>query len=240
MLYARFASGYRPGNTNGPVSPVYQSSPDKTQTYELGTKGSFFEHTISVDASVYYIDWKNIQLQSYLPDFTGYISNSGGAKSEGAEVSIEWRPLQGLTVSAWGAYDNAVLTQDTPPSAAFTYGLAGDRLPFSSRMTGNASLRQEFPLAGGWTGFLGGTTSYVGKRLGNFGYFATSARDVYPAYWKTDLAGGIVKDPWALNLYANNVMDRRGVLAGGTSFFPAFAYQYIPPRSIGLSLRRAF
>src|SRR5262249_1499919 len=64
MLYARLASAFRsgmPNNTPVPNAPV-GSAPDKTYNYEVGLKGDLLDHQLVVDASVYYINWKDIQL----------------------------------------------------------------------------------------------------------------------------------------------------------------------------------
>ena len=241
MIYTRVASGYRAGgpNTNFGVPPEYHS--DSIRDYEIGTKGSVFDHTLSFDLSLYYIDWKKIQIQLDIPNtYVGYLANGGSAKSEGAELSLEWRPLRGLSVAAWGSYDDAVLTQNLPSAALFTYGLTGFRLPFTSKVTGSFSMRQEFPLVDTLNGFVGATTTFVGDRLGNFSTFSTVPRDFYPSYWKTDLLGGATWGPWTANLYANNVANRRGLIGGGSSYFPTNAYLYIQPRTVGLSLRRTF
>ena len=58
MIYARLASGYRPGGVNIGILHVPQEySADKSKDYEIGAKAEFFDHTLSVDGSVYYIDW---------------------------------------------------------------------------------------------------------------------------------------------------------------------------------------
>src|SRR5689334_8444913 len=62
MVYARVATGYRPGTLNSIYLGVPPSSqPDKTANYDLGLKGSFLDSRLSLDVSAYYIDWKNIQ-----------------------------------------------------------------------------------------------------------------------------------------------------------------------------------
>lgn len=132
MMYARLASGYRAGGPNavyaGPGTPPHYD-PDKTQSYEIGAKGDFLDRTLSVDASVYYIDWKDIQISLINPQ-TGITFNANGsqAKSQGVELSVESRPLTDLTISGWVAWDDAVLTQPFPPTAA-THAASGDRLP---------------------------------------------------------------------------------------------------------------
>jgi len=62
MIYARLASGYRPGGPNPSPGVPPEFGPDKTKNYELGVKADFLDHTLSIDTSVYYIDWKNIQV----------------------------------------------------------------------------------------------------------------------------------------------------------------------------------
>jgi iron complex outermembrane recepter protein len=243
MVYARLASGYRAGGPNvpGPGTPD-QYSPDKTQNYEIGAKAAFLDHRLHIDASLYYIDWKNIQVQSYNPTtFSSYTGNGNGAKSQGIELSAESRPLAGLTISAWVAWDDAVLTAPFPPNSD-AVGVDGDRLPYSSRFSGNLSLEEDFPLASGVTGFVGGAVAYVGNREGVFAStFATSTeRQALPAYTKTDLRAGVKYDSWTANVFVNNLTDDRGVLAGGLGAFPPFAFTYIQPRTIGLNVIKTF
>jgi iron complex outermembrane recepter protein len=236
MVYARVASGYRPGGPNpspgGGVPPKYNS--DKTQNYEVGLKGDFLDHKLFVDASIYYIDWKDIQIQR--TEVVTFNTNGSRAKSEGVELSLTSRPLTGLTATAWVVYDDAVLTQAFPPGPA--YGVAGDRLPNTSKWSANVSLEQEFPLGANATGFVGGTVSYVGDRLSVF--TATADRQDFPAYTKTDLRAGVKWDSWTTNFYANNVADVRGLLNGGVGFDPHFAYVYIQPRTVGVNVVRKF
>jgi iron complex outermembrane recepter protein len=247
MLYARLASGFRAGGANTSpgsyaggivVSPQY--NPDKTNNYEIGAKGDFLDHTLSMDASLYYIDWNNIQLQSFnAASGQSYNFNASRAKSEGVELSLEARPLRGLTIGAWVVWDDAALTQDFPAISS-AYGVSGDRLPYGSRFSGNVSIEDDFPLWSAATGFVGAAGSYVGDREGVFTPSAATPRQTYPAYAKLDLRAGIRLDTWTAELYANNVADRRGELSGGTGQFPPFAFTYIQPRTVGLSLTKKF
>ncbi len=242
MMYARFASGYRPGGGNvnalaaAGLPPLYD--PDKTQNYELGLKGDFLDRTLSVDASVYYIDWKNIQIGVLDPTtHLSYTANGGEAKSEGVELAATVRPLRGLSVTAWVDYDNAVLTSEFPPTAS-VHGVSGDRLPNTSKYSGNLSLQQDFPLWSGMTGFVGAQASYVGDRVSLFR--PTAARQSFPSYTQTDLSAGARYDSWTVNLYVNNVADVRGMLDGGVGYLVPTAFYYITPRTIGMNLSKTF
>jgi len=239
MVYARFASGFRPGGPNQhPVGIPPAYSPDKTQNYELGAKGDLLEHLLSIDTAVYYINWKNIQLEKVAPD-TGlaYTANGGGAKSEGVEVSVTLRPTKGLSISGWYAYNNAVLTEAFPANSTF-YGLPGDRLPLSSRNSGYLNVEDDFVLTGSTSAFVAATERFIGDRVGVF--TGNAQRQDLPAYQLTDLRAGVKQDSWTTTLYVNNLFDRRGVVNGGTGYLLPFAFIYTMPRTVGLTLSKAF
>ena len=128
-----------------------------------------------------------------------------------------------------------------PPAAvaAGTYGASGDRLPLSTRFSGSTSVRQDFPLGQAVEGFVGTTITYVGQREGGFLAQGTPRFSV-PGYAKIDLHAGVHRDPWSVDLFANNIANKRGLLNGGDGNFPSFAYIYIQPRTVGLSLKRSF
>ncbi len=236
MVYARLASGYRAGGLNVSVGVPPTYDPDKTQNYEIGAKGSFFDRRLMLDASVYYIDWKDIQLNLIVP-LGSYITNTSSAKAQGVELSAEVRPKTGLTIAAWVAYNDAKLTADFPATST-AFGFDGDRLPYSSRVSGNFSIDQEFPLSAQMTGFAGGSVSYVDNRLGVF--WAGTTREPLPAYTKVDLRAGVRYDSWTANLFVTNATDERGLLAGGLGSFPPYGYSFIQPRTVGLTLTKSF
>jgi len=196
---------------------------------------------ISFDASLYYINWKDIQLSLYSPiTFGGYTGNASRAKSQGLELSVAAKPVRGLTFTLWTAFNDAKLTAALPTGVAgvSSYGIAGDRLPYSARFSGNASVEDEFPLAGKATGFVAAAVSYVGARQDVFS--TTAARQDLPAYAKTDVRGGVRYEGWTVNLFVNNLTDRRGLLTGGVGTLNPEAFYYIQPRTAGLSVSRSF
>jgi outer membrane receptor protein involved in Fe transport len=246
MVYARLASGYRPGGPN-PTSTVFvlppRYSPDKTQNYEIGAKGDFLNRTFSIDASLYYISWKDVQLQLTDPvSGNGYFANAGKAKSQGLELSIQAKPLPGLTLSSWVVWNDAELTEPFPANS-LAYGVSGDRLPYSSRFSGNLSIEDTFPLTANVVGSIAAEVSYVGDRQGVFqgvGPTAPLPRQTFPAYAKTDLRAGLRYDSWSVNAFVTNVTDRRGVLTGGLGTFNPVGFSYIQPRTVGVFLIKTF
>jgi outer membrane receptor protein involved in Fe transport len=246
MVYARLASGYRPGGPNI-VQGVPQSyGPDKTENYEVGAKGDFLEHRLSIDTSVYYIDWKSLQLNLVDPTtLFGFTGNAGRARSRGIEFSTELRPSRGLTLSGWIAYNEAELTDWPAAAQAATaaglgpYAYAGDRLPLSPRVSGDISISQRWPLTDRVTARVEADLSYVGDRKGVFPTVSPERQDL-PAYAKTDFRFGADYEAWRANLFLNNVFDRRGLVSGGLGTDLPYSFYYIQPRTVGISLAREF
>jgi outer membrane receptor protein involved in Fe transport len=243
MVYARLASGYRPGGSNAGTPQVPQTySSDKTEDYEIGSKVDFLDHTLSLDASVYYINWKNIQLPLIYPvNGSTYVGNAAGAKSEGVELSAEARPVSDLTIGAWVSWNEAVLTQTVPGAGqnGEIFGFSGERLPNTARISGNVSTTYDFPLTTDMKGFVGGALTYVGDRQDAFSSVSVERQDL-PAYAKLDLRAGTKYDSWTANLYVNNVTDKRGLISGGVGNAIPYAFYYIQPRTVGLSVTKTF
>jgi iron complex outermembrane recepter protein len=234
MLYARLASGYRPGaiNVNCGVSPVIPclTKADTTQNYEIGAKGSVLGGRLSYDAALYHIDWTDVQLRAVVPGTNfGYTDNGGRGKSEGVELSIEARPLTGLTLSGWVALNRAELTEN------FSTFRKGQKFPFNPELSSNVSIKQELPLGStGAIAFLGGSASYVDERPSFIGDLVAS----FPSYVKLNLNAGLEYETWRVDTFVNNVNDKRVVLGTG-GFIPNVVY-YMQPRTMGLSVTKTF
>ena len=250
MVYARVATGYEVGGPNivgginsgspVPVPPSFKSS--TTTNYELGFKSDSFEHRLTVDASIYYIAWRDIQIDIYVPPSIGYYINGGRAKSEGVELSMQARPLRGTEISLSAAFDDAELTQDFPLNSSVR-GIAGERLPYSSRFSGSVSVTQDVIRVGDATAFIGASANYVGQRYGEFQCAQCGPRYVFPAYTVVNAHAGVRFDSWNVNLFVNNLANNRGVLGGSladvlnnTGYFA----QVIQPRTVGASIARTF
>ena len=97
MLYARIATGYRPGGANKIVPDAPATfGPDTTTNYEIGIKTEWLDHRLLVDLTEFYIDWKNTQITGVTPLQLTYLSNAGAAVSKGTELTSRVMPLPGL------------------------------------------------------------------------------------------------------------------------------------------------
>ncbi|CDO35344.1 putative TonB-dependent receptor, plug [Novosphingobium sp. KN65.2] len=250
MIYARLATGYRPGGPNAacsedPVEPVpCQFRPDKTTNYELGAKGDLLGRMLSYDFSVFNIDWKDIQITqvSSLGTFT-YNSNAGKARSRGFEIAFESRPVDGLTLKAWWAYVDANLREEF--ASGTVYAVRGDRLPYSSKNSGRFSFDYDTAVSDRTKVSFGGSATYVGERKGEFVPFEDAApfRASYPGYVQFDINAGVEFDNWNLRVFVQNLTNKNGVIGGGfynQSTFNADWFNYVQPRTIGLNIEHSF
>lgn len=244
-IYARVASGFRPGGPNvipvgaPPGTPATYRA-DRLTNWELGLKAEAPDaHLWSIELTAYHINWKDIQLFEIVNQL-GINANGGKARVNGLEFSGALRPLPGLTLATNGAYTDAKLLEDTPP---LTGGFKNDPLPWVPKWSGALHADYRFPVEGGTEGFVGASLSYTGKRNAEFNQREANGSLVrIPAYIEVDLRGGVDIGRFTLEAFARNIFDKRGLTDAfafdGGATFPngAAAAAAIRPRTIGLSL----
>lgn len=106
MAYATVSSGFKSGGFDGrshfvpgPFNQPY--NPESLTSYELGAKSSSFNHRLVINASLFYNDYKNIQLSIIPPGSGGQpvLVNAGKGVSKGFELEFQAKPsLLGLTL----------------------------------------------------------------------------------------------------------------------------------------------
>lgn len=242
MAYMRLASGYRPGGISALLNRPFQ--PDKTTDYEVGLKASAWGGKLAFDASAYYIDWRDIQLALSNSEGVAFTGNASAAKSQGLELAAQARPLDGLNLSGWVDFNEAVLTQGFPAfgpglnSGSAAYGIAGDPLPWASRFSAYLSADQAFPVSANLTGSVGADVSYQGKRLDVF-TGAPQRQDLSP-YAKVDAHAALEWSSWRVSFYVNNLTNRYVLTSGGLGNTPSTVFNFLQPRTVGVSISRSF
>jgi len=240
-LYARVATGFRPGGpnavppTNATLAP-FTFAPDTLTSYELGYKSMMDGGRVSLEAALFATKWKDIQIQTSAAGFN-FLVNGGAATSRGAELSLSYFPMAGLALRGALGYTDAKLSEDAPAAG----GLDGDKLPFVPKVTASLGANYRWPVGAGWAAYAGGTVNHTGERRSDFSERA--ARDV-PAYTTLNLSGGIENANWRLAVYAKNVNNSDGITyLKSQSLTPAgspFGAGVIAPRTIGVDLTYRF
>ncbi len=283
LAYFTYSQGYRIGNSNGlsacdPTAGNTQSvcaqpnelayTPDKTTNYELGFKTQFLDRRITLNASIYHIDWNGPQLASATLIGSSPITiNGAGARSRGAEVYGSARLTDSLSVRATYSYTNAELTDlspnlvpvivppgfnsgDGPP---FLPGQKGDRLPGSPEHQGSVFVDYARPVSDAWTMALSYGVylqSDVLSRVGGRGAGLT-----LPGFDMHQASIRLESDGWKLAIYGENLFNEyaetgvRGTplydqavtnADGGPVYTRTYGTFVAPPRRIGVRATRRF
>lgn len=239
-LYARVATGYRPGSGcptcgNAALQLPGVVDPDRTTNYEVGFKGNLFDRRLLLDMALFYIDWTKIQVTGINALGLRYNSNAGKARSQGFELSAAYRINEGLKVNGTLAYTDAQLTEDAPG----VNGRKGDQLPASARWSGSAALDYDGPIDGNLSLIAGASYRYRSRVLSLFEHAPNS----YPtaAFGLIDAYAGVRFDKVTARLYIKNLLNEEAY--SGLLYLDMRAQpQFIPvqPRTIGLSLDLRF
>ncbi|MDZ4374851.1 MAG: TonB-dependent receptor [Phenylobacterium sp.] len=241
LAYFTYSEGYRIGGGNGiaacpdplgnfqnvcalPDEIAY--SPDKTINYELGAKTQWLDGRVTLNGSLFFIEWKEPQLLSATTIGGGTITrNGGGAETKGFDIAFDARVTEELTVRASYAYTDAKLTADAanfvrtipdpatnPTGNPFANTLVdafdGDRLPGSPKHQASVFVTYERPVMDNLNLELSYSGRYVSDILsavGNRG--GAISFDDYTMHNLSATIAGADRD-WAVTLYAENIFDK--------------------------------
>ena len=110
MTYVSAAKGYKAGGFNGRASTTTSFNkfdPEEVLTYEVGLRSDLFERRVRFNATAFYSDYSDLQLQingstveNGAPVPFNIVTNIPEARVLGGEVEVTVVPLEGLTLSA--------------------------------------------------------------------------------------------------------------------------------------------
>ncbi len=279
LVYVSATKGYRVGGTNVDAGTLcnadlqsigvpigadgnyhlpsaYKS--DSLWSYEAGAKNSFLDHRLQVNSSLFWIDWKDIQQNVYLPHCGAqFVGNLGRALSRGGDIDITYRPTDPLTFSLTVAYLDAKYTKfscagtlvfngtDCGPDVAAGFAPVvseGDRLP-SAPWSFISAVQYVFPVLRAMTPYLRADYQYMTAQTAILpGQDPRNGlTDVtipgLPMDKNLNLRAGMRLHGFDLSLFANNVTDAHPQLFTSRDIASAADPQYfargVRPRTIG-------
>lgn len=203
QFYVRIASGYQPGGPNVALPGVPpQVDATRVLSYEGGLKSEFLDRRLLFNVAGYHIDQSNVQIGTVVNNVSALV-NAGDASVNGAELTLEFQPIQGLRLGLNGAYTHATLSDDAPSLG----GRAGDRLPFIPELSGAVTADYVFPLWRNWNGHVGGGVRYVGQSFSQVESSPQAYRQ--DSYGALDLNADVSNPNWTIRIFARNVTDTR-------------------------------
>lgn len=232
LVYALVSKGFRAGGVNlvAPLPgfstpPTYGS--DSLINYEVGVRPSWFNHRLTLDSTIFYIDWSNIQLRLARPDGFDYVANAAAARNIGLENALTWRPIRNLSLQANLTYLNAELSKSLALGDG-TILKSGETLPGASHLTASevATYRWDVDYAP----YLTFSHRYVSKAVSAFE--GPTPQGNYNIF---DAIAGFSIGTADISFYVDNIGDHRGITT--SQFFGSdITYFYNRPRTVGLRL----
>lgn len=117
MVFGTVSTGYKSGGYAGSqgvksvaTDPV---NPEKVINYEIGFKGDFLDNHMRLNATAFYMDYKDLQVVRFGPvpssPFGTFITtNLGSAKIQGVELEMLWQITEQFMIGANYAYLDTV------------------------------------------------------------------------------------------------------------------------------------
>jgi iron complex outermembrane receptor protein len=229
MTYATVASGFRPGGGNAlypTTGPVWGAAfarmnytgntfpttykPDTVWSYEAGEKARFFNRRLTVNASVYFEHWHDIQLEAY-PDDWALNINGNTASIYGGELDVAAVLGAGFDVQLTGGYVHTNL--DGGPHWDIT---PLNVLPEVAPESGTAILNYARQLSDDLKFTAKIENTYTGRRYSlafpepntPYGQYVPMA-----AYDLTNIRGGFnYRDTWTATLFVDNLFNKHAQL----------------------------
>jgi iron complex outermembrane receptor protein len=285
MAYATASKGFRAGGINPSISPNFcaaqlaelglQSTdipasfePDTVWSYELGTKLRLTD-TLQVNMAAFRIDWEDIQATTTLTCGQGFTTSGGKARSEGGELSVQFRPVTALNLYLNASYtDSYYVDPVTAPTGAgatvvpppsFNSGDNFDIPPFAASAGAQVdftlfdSLESYVRLDGSYQDdYVAGATFGSGGWGGNYFNRNNEARKQFNLRAGLSMDNGLDANLFVQNLTNEDALtagqgDGRGACAGTsptcdtfTTFTPFLNRTYQRPRLYGVQVNYKF
>jgi outer membrane receptor protein involved in Fe transport len=229
MAYATVSSGFRPGGgnaaypttgsawgaafqqqnyTSGKWPSTYE--PDRVLSYELGEKARLLDRRLTVNASIYYEDWRHPQLEAYPNDWALNI-NGNYVHIYGADIDMLAELGAGFQFEVAAGYLYEYL--DGGPHWVIT---PVHKMPEVAPESGTVALSYFKPLGGSYTFTARLENAYTGPRYSIFfsnPYEFTGAYRQLPGYDLLNVRAGVkFRDTWSATLFVNNLTNKHAQL----------------------------
>lgn len=220
LTYFSVTRGFKSGGFNFTApEPGRGYDPEFALSYEGGLKTSLADGRFRLNTAVFYNDYTDLQVQSFIRPAIVDITNAASATLRGVEVETEAAPSRRFQVAASLIYLNATYDEYIAVGAgALTLDAAGNRLNNAPEWSGRVSANYNVPTGGLGHISLGAVVTWQSR------VFFTAFNDdveTQDAYGLLHLHAGFVSanDWWEVGFYGRNVTDK-GYITGTGSFPP--------------------
>jgi iron complex outermembrane recepter protein len=271
LVYLTYSKGFRPGGVNR-VGAAATYAADTLKNYEFGWKTSWFHNRLRFNGAIFQENWNDFQFSYLGPNSVTIIRNASSARIRGIETSIDWAATDQLTFGTGFSLMDPKLTSNfckypdpnggiqsntcnsyttDPVTGAVTatpqpFGAtAGQQLPTTPKFKANLLARYAFPVLD-WQAHVQGAAVYQSAVWPDLRTVERSVLGQQPAYTLVDATFGADKGPFSLELFVNNVFDRRAEIyryaecTESTCGAYAVYHGIYKPRLIGVKFAQKF
>jgi iron complex outermembrane receptor protein len=254
MLYTSVSTGLHPGSINSVQTPLALRyvKPEKLTNYELGSKNRFFDGQLQLNASVFYLDYKDYQV-SYTfnesPAIGGTL-NAAAAVNKGVDFDVIYLPTWLDRINFSGQYLSAkftdfnIFTQTCAGCAFSNVNYDGKTEGSSPELIFNLGYEHTFDLPNGGTLVPRVDGHYESsQKIALFQEFAITRQDAY-AVADVTATYNSPQNNWRVTGYVRNVTDKAYLtnITGGNGFITPLRVtaNISDPRTYGVRLEASF
>ena len=250
LFYGTWSRGFRPGGINRrPGLGPYGA--DFLVNYEVGFKTTLLDGKLRFNGAIYQQDWRGFQFAFLGLNSLTQIQNGPNARIRGVEADATLTPVPGLTLTATGAYTDAVTitnlcrASNTGADCGGPAGVTtpiGTRLPITPQFKGAGTARYTWTM-GTFAPFIQGVVKHQSGASTDLRPGPASDLGPLPAFTTASFSIGGLIGPISTELFVENAFDERAQLS--RSVRCSVCYQrtyatYVTPRTIGLRLGAKF
>lgn len=240
MLYGTVSRGYKSGGWDGQPTSLAAASlptnPEYVTNYEAGFKSAWWDRRAVVNASVFYMDYTDLQIFTLTTPPGGLVPvgaliNAGSAVNAGAEVEATFRLSEDTTLGLNYGYLDTEITDDV---LVGTVNINGKRFSRAPEHTFGANLDHTVRFGGDLELGLHGGYRYTSEYFYNI-------ENTAPAYvpessiWDASVDLSSASNPWKVSAWGKNLTDEEvpvHIIVSANTGFARFA----PPRTYGVTL----
>lgn len=261
MVYGGYSRGYKAGGFNVDrsgfsVRPSTTSAaalntgqlaflPEFTDAYELGLKSTIFGGSTTANVALFYQQIHDYQSNNF-NGFNFITRNVPETISQGAELEISARPMDGLTINGGVVYTEAfydstvVFNAQNPIPNTIT---AGDPLSFAPELVVTGAVSYEMSLGGDMRALFyvdGRWNSEYRTQTLNRDPLGRTDNDAFAVY-NGRIGIGPENERWSIELWGQNLLEEEYFIG---SFSPPLQNSFViypnEPRTYGVTLRARY
>jgi len=253
LLYATLSNGFKSGGFNGSNSNTAQQllpyGPEEITSLEGGLKATLLDNTMQLNASVFKYDYTDKQESHRIATPVGNIggrTNIPESEVTGAELDIQWRPVDGLRIDFGAAWLDTEIIEWNPTisegtdywaGTVATEDASGRALPFVAEFSYNALVYYEWEVSDGFMMDVSFDVNYTDDMPNPVyvfesveGYTVSNAR----------IAIGDSEGDWRLMLWGKNITDEYYYTGAWGGVNGNYSRVNGMPRTFGLTLTYNF